>query len=238
VKSVSGLAYKSLETHRLHTYDAVAREYYDERLHPTCADFRAAASLYLEKFFRERQPAGRLADVGCGISLVAELQARNLVLIDQSRVMLDQNNFGFEKRCIDVEQEPIGVAEFDWIFAILGDPYNSPPTWRNFSAALKPGGQCVFIVPSNSWAKSFRAECKDERPNYARFITSKGETVFLRSLIIEPEDQTKMIVGANLVMVAAEHVQRGELSYVRSAKVSKFLSRDQNLLDIYLSRKP
>jgi hypothetical protein len=238
VKSVNGLAYKSSERRDSHTYDAVAREYYDERLHPTCADFRTATGLYLKKFFELRRPVGRLADVGCGNSLIAEFQTRDLVLIDQSWNMLDQNNSNLEKRCIDVEHEAIGFAEFDWIFAILGDPYNSPWTWRNFSEALRPSGKCVFIVPSNDWAESFRTECKDERPNFARFLTSKGETVFLRSLIVNPEDQKKMITDANLSVAAVEHVRRSELPYVRSAKVSEFLSPDQYLLDVYLAEKP
>src|SRR5579872_2909267 len=91
MKSANGLAYKSLEPSDSHTYDSVAGEYYDERLHPTCADFRAAASLYLKKFFETRRPAGRLADVGCGSSLIAEFQTRDLVLIDKSWEMLNRN---------------------------------------------------------------------------------------------------------------------------------------------------
>ena len=238
MKSVNGLVYKSLEPSDSHTYDAVAGEYYDERLHPTCADFRAAASLYLKKFFETRRPAGRLADVGCGSSLIAEFQTRNLVLIDKSWEMLNRNKPDLEKRCIDVERESIGLGDFDWIFAILGDPYNSPWAWKNFSNALRSGGQCVFIVPSNDWARNFRSKCEDEKPNFARFLTSKGETVFLRSLIVGPEDQARMISGANLLIAAIEHIQVGELPYVRSPKVLGFLSPDQYLLDVYLAKKP
>ena len=125
MKSASGLAYKSSGLANRRTYDSVAGEYYDERLHPTCADFRSASRIYLARLFDELKPTGRIADIGCGRSLVAEFQQQNLVLIDESSEMLRQNVPFLESRCINVEREPIGASEFDWIFAVLGDPYNT-----------------------------------------------------------------------------------------------------------------
>jgi SAM-dependent methyltransferase len=237
VKSLTGLAYKSSGIPEAPTYDLVAGEYYDGQLHPTCADFRAASFIYLKRLFGELKPSGRIADIGCGRSLVAEFHRENLVLIDQSFEMLRQNESSYEMRNIDVEQDSIGVSEFDWIFAVLGDPYNSLNAWNNISIALKPGGQCVFIVPSSSWAQEFRRGCAEERPNFARFLTSKGESIFLRSLIVEPESQRNMVTDARLSLVSTEHVLVGDLPYVRSPKISEFLSRDQRLLDIYRAKK-
>ena len=95
----------------------------------------------------------------------------------------------------------------------------------------------MFIVPSSCWAKTYRQRCAEEKANFARFITSKGETIFLRSLIVEAEDQKKMIAEAGLSLAATEHVRVDDLSYVRSPKISESLSGDQYLLDIYRAKK-
>jgi SAM-dependent methyltransferase len=238
VKLVNGLAYKSSEVSDSLTYDLVAGEYYDERLHPTCADFRLASCIYLRRFFDELQPSGRVVDIGCGRSLVVNFCKEQLVLIDKSVEMLRQNSSAFEMRVVDVERETIGFSEFDWIFAVLGDPYNTPEVWRNIAGALKGGGQCVFIVPSSEWARKFRLESADEKPNFARFLTSKGETVFLPSLIVESENQKTIIADSGLRLVATEHVLVRDLPYVRSPKISEVLLPDQYLLDIYRAQKP
>jgi SAM-dependent methyltransferase len=235
VKLVNSLAYVSSEA--ADSYEAVATEYYDEQLHPTCADFRSASFIYLKRLFDRCKPEGRIADVGCGRSLVAEFCHKNLVLIDESAMMLGQNQFAFEQRLLNVEQEPIGAFEFDWIFAVLGDPYNSPSAWKNIARALKPGGRCVFIVPSIAWASKFRSAVVDEKPGLARFVTSNGKVVFLRSLIFEPSQQIKMISDVELSVTSTEHVILGELPFVRSPKIHKMLAANQNLLDVYIARR-
>lgn len=237
MKSVNGLAYKSLEASDLSTYGSVAGEYYDEDLHPTCADFRLASNIYLKRFFDELEPGGRIADIGCGRSLVASFRKQNLVLIDESREMLLQNPSMFEARLADIERDAIGTCEFDLIVAVLGDPYNTPAAWDNICRALKTGGECVFIVPSSQWAQNFRRRSMEEKVNLARFVNSKGETVFLRSLIVDPKSQVRMIEDAGLSPVSIEHVSVGELPRVRSPKILEFLSADQYLLDIYRARK-
>ncbi|MDI4233413.1 class I SAM-dependent methyltransferase [Bradyrhizobium sp. Arg237L] len=233
MKSVSSLGYKSSEAADPLTYDLVAREYYDESLHPTCADFRLASCIYLSSLFAKLSPKGRVADLGCGRSLIANFQTDHLVLIDESVAMLDQNPSTFERRKLDINREPFGSSEFDWIFAVLGDPYNSPAAWRNIRDALKSEGQCVFVVPSSEWARKFRAESADERPDLARFVTSRGDVVFLRSLIFEPEDQSRMISSVGLTLASFEQVKVRELPYVRSPKIFDVLSADQSLLDVY-----
>jgi hypothetical protein len=241
VKSLLGRdAFKSLGIPEDRSYDDVASEYYDEDLHPTCADFRLASRIYLRKLFELSHPDGRIADVGCGRSLVANFRKEQLVLIDKSARMLAQNLFALETletRLIDVEKESIGASEFDWIFAILGDPYNTPEAWHNLAEGLKVGGQCVFIVPASEWARKFRLESVGEKPNLARFLTSKGEIVFLPSLVVEPEIQKNMIANAGLHLVAIERVLVGDLPFVRSPKISKVLSGNQCLLDVYRAKR-
>lgn len=219
------------------SYEAVAGEYYDEQLHPTCADFRSASDVYLTRLFTEWKPSGRMADVGCGRSLITKFCQQNIVLIDQSPKMLEKNSLAFEKRQVDVEKASIGSLEFDWIFAVLGDPYNSPAAWRNIALAQKIGGECVFIVPSRIWARQFRAAGNDEKPDLARFVTSKGEVIFLRSLIFEPDYQANIITSAGLSLISIDHVLVRDLPFVRSPKIYKALSAEQSLLDVYRARK-
>lgn len=233
MNSLSGHAFKSLETSEWGNYSSVAREYYDEMLHPTCADFRLASSIYLEKLFEVATPVGRMADIGCGKSLVAEFSKGDLVLIDQSIEMLEHNPSFYERKMIDVEREPIGTLEFDWIFALLADPYNTLEAWWNIERALRSQGQCVFIVPSFDWVRSFRRQAEGEKPNLARFVTARGDTVFLRSLVFERSAQQEMIARAGLVTRSVEHVRVRDLPSVRSRKISEVLSLDQPLLDIY-----
>lgn len=230
---LSGHAYRSSKVSEWGTYSSVAQEYYDEVLHPTCADFRLASWIYLERLFEEVKPTGRMADIGCGKSLIAEFCQRNLVLIDQSIEMLEHNAPLLERRLMDVERESIGRSEFDWIFAVLADPYNTPEAWKNIGRALKSRGQCIFIVPSFEWVGSFRRDSMSEKPNLARFITARGDEVFLRSLVFDLEFQKEMIAQAGLVSQPVEHVLVRDLPFVKSRKISEVLSRDQALLDVY-----
>lgn len=233
MNSLSGSAFRSSETSERLTYSSVAQEYYDEALHPTCADFRLASRIYLKRMFEKTRPFGRVADLGCGKSLVAEFYEGDLVLIDESIEMLQHNSSCLQRRTVDVEREPIGISEFDWIFALLADPYNTPEAWKNIERALRPRGQCVFIVPSFDWVGSFRRAAEDEKPNFARFVTARGGTVFLRSLVFERIVQEEMIARTGLVTQSVEHVLVGDLPSVRSRKISDALSRAEALLDVY-----
>jgi SAM-dependent methyltransferase len=240
VKSAIGRAvYKSTEIReREASYNVVASEYYDADLHPTCADFRAASYLYLEKLFGLESPHGRIADVGCGRSLVAEfVSADNLVLVDESQLMLQDNVAAIESRIANIEIESFGYEEFGWVFAILGDPYNTAAAWKHISEALRPGGNCIFIVPSIVWATKFREGQKDERNGLARFVTSGGRSVYLRSLIFSAAEQQAIISEAGLSFVGLCQVLTGELKAIKSAKISEHLSARDPLLDIYRAHK-
>src|SRR4051794_22777325 len=138
-------------------------EYYDETLHPTCADFRLASTLYLRRLFASETVEGRIADIGCGKSILLEMPLptssnRDLVLVDESNDMLLQNDRrrgNFEIRKLDLRTSVFGTVEFDWVFAIMADPYNTLSAWSNIGRALKPLGQCIFVVPSFTWSNKF-----------------------------------------------------------------------------------
>jgi SAM-dependent methyltransferase len=238
MKRRAGLAeFKFIETLEMAKYSAVANEYYNPELHPTCADFRSASVYFLRRAFLRVLPSGRIADIGCGESLLAKFIKENLVLIDESEEMLDRNFGTFEKRCVDIVLDAFGSSEFDWIFAILGDPFNVDDCWRHISIALKEGGRCVFVVPSHEWAIRFRRAALTERSGYARFELARGETVYLPSFIYSERDQASMIAEAGLKLQGVDHVYLRDIEEIKSPKVSEYLSDSDPLLDIYSAEK-
>ena len=227
------VAFKSSETLEVGSYEDVALEYYDARLHPTCADFRAASRLFLEKLFREQNPGGRIADIGCGRSLLSEFVSDHLVLVDGSPRMLAQNLGVAEKRLANLEKSSFAQSEFDWIFAILADPFNSKAAWANISSALKRGGRCVFIVPSYQWVSKFRSSVEDERTGFARFLRENDAPIFLPSMVYPPQQQAALIESVGMRVTSFQQVFARELQQISSPKISGVLASDDALLDVY-----
>jgi SAM-dependent methyltransferase len=232
------VASKFSETLKPGTYDDVASEYYDEQLHPTCADFRDASTAFLRDFFRSETPKGRIAEIGCGISLLSELAPDDLVLVDSSAKMLSKNQNVAEKRLLNVETSSFGEREFDWVFAILADPYNSKAAWQNIARALKHGARALFVVPSHYWASHFRSAAGGERDGFARFDRADTSSVFLASAIYPREEQVSLIRSAGLAVLECEHVPVRAINRIRSRKISEFLSDDDPILDGYYVHKP
>jgi SAM-dependent methyltransferase len=238
MKSLHGLAaFKSSEILEPSSYSAVAAEYYDAVLHPTCADFREACRLFLQQLVAEERPQGRIADIGCGLSLIAELGLLDVVLVDSSKEMLSLNSNGCEKRCIDVEAGAFGDSEFAWLFAVLADPYNSAAAWRNIRYALCDGGECVFIVPSDVWVRKFRENALNEREGFAHFVLANKSSVFLPSKVYSVEQQEHLIRDSGLTLRKFEQFFVRDLPRVSSQKVSHFLSPNDPIIDVYRSIK-
>jgi len=164
---------------------------------------------------------------------VTEFEKRNVVLIDSSSDMLAGNSETNEKYLIDVEKDRFGNSEFDLVFAILGDPYNSSATWKHIHLALKPGGNCVFMVPSFAWASAFRSKDPHEKEGFAAFTIADGTDVYIRSTILPMNKQKEVIQEAGLASVQVDHVNVSALASVRSAKISNVLSSEDAILDIY-----
>lgn len=229
--------FKSSETRSVSSYDEVALEYYDATLHPTCADFRVASRIFLQRFFATENPRGRIADIGCGLSLLREFTKDDLVLVDQSAKMLLQNKGSIESRLLNIEISGFGVSEFDWVFAILADPFNSVAAWKNICLSLRNKGVCVFVVPSYCWASKFRKNTSDERDGLAHFVKGDGSSVFLPSLINSEADQTALITSVGLRVANFSQMFVRDLPKVGSYKISQFLSENDALLDIYRVEK-
>lgn len=226
----------------VHRYGRIADEYYDGFAHPTCADFRDASEMYLDRLWTSEAVVGRIADIGCGRSLLAKKLAgksaseTSLVLVDESSEMIVQNDHRLlsqlESRVIDVERGEFGRDEFDWIFSILGDPYNTESSWHNIATAMKRGGRCEFVVPSHVWSQKFRAADASERCNLARFVCTSGDEIYVPSYILRPDEQVSLIAGVGLKVIQTSSVARREVRSLRSPKTS-ILSDDDALLDIY-----
>jgi hypothetical protein len=102
---------------------------------------------------------------------------------------------------------------------------------------MRNDATCIFIVPSFAWQEKFRLSALGERPDCARFLTRSGESVFLRSVILPPEEQRSIIEGVGLSVGPPDHIDVSELPMIKSGKISEFLSESDALLDIYRARK-
>jgi hypothetical protein len=147
--------------------------------------------------------------------------------------MLAQNSGSTEKRLIDLEKQKFGLSEFDWIFAVLADPFNSTAAWTNISSALRDGGRCVFILPSDLWASKFRSRVPEEQAGFARFVRADNSSIFLPSAVYPPEQQAALIASADMKLLVFEQVFVRELAQVTSPKISKFLAPEEAILDVY-----
>jgi SAM-dependent methyltransferase len=224
-----------LPTHsptELSSYNAVAEEYYNQALHPTCADFRDASHALLIKTLREfRPPVRSYCDVGCGDSLLCELfatkfryQRMDIVdLVDSSDIMLgysDRNwsNYGAHPNEADARDLPLESSSVSFLLASLGDPYNDDAFWKEASRVLEYDGIGLFTTPSWDWVRHFRAN-DDHRS--AIFQLSDGRSVRLPSIVLSCEEQVSLIEDCKLVVEETYDFTISQLS--RSRPRSKIM---------------
>lgn len=174
-------------------YDAVAEEYYDPSLHPTCANFRQLGHRYLAEIRRHAQietrlRTGRVLETGAGFSMIGEIMSRdfqgmqNLTIQDASEQMLSHSirwqNWLAELYVSDARQLRSQNGAYDAVFSFLADPYNDQALWKEISRVLTDGGFWVITTPSHHWAKNFRSS---EGMKSSRFQTRSQEYVDLPS---------------------------------------------------------
>lgn len=211
-------------------YDRIAAEYYDPTRHPTCADFRDATRLLLERFLAQYAPRPRSLELGAGKSLVAEcfaahhLPLSTLTITDASAAMLAYSEMWRERgAALAVATiETLGDSEqpFDLVFACLGDPYNTPDLWQRMRQWLTPNGAYFYTTPSFDWATRFRRHHQNGNDSLAEFVV-EGEAVYVPSFVPSPAAQRALIVGCGLTVDHIVHITRRELpNGVRSAKLS------------------
>lgn len=230
-------------------YGVVAEEYYDERRHPTCANFREASARILEAWL-ERLPGGQglSCEVGAGASVLAELLVRSgqglrdRIISDSSLSMLQHSKRwmaeGLRAVVCRAESLPLRNSSLSLLISSLGDPYNEPSFWQEVSRVLRPGGCSLFTTPSYQWARAFRSRHSQEEVMTAEFDLSDGRKVVFPSWIYSAQDQVRLIEAHALTVVEIVFVPRSALTAARiSPKLLVGGARDLPVVSGYLIAK-
>lgn len=181
-------------------YDAVADDYYDPELHPTCNNFRFLSSLFLEIIISEKKFRALfenpILETGCGKSLICDIAnngsinfPKYLTIQDQSEKMIKHSvrwqNALRDIFISDARNMPLPQFAFSGVFSFLADPYNDQALWKEISRILAPGGVWVLTVPSHAWATRFRER---DDVQVSRFVTAQGTEHDLPSYTYAPSD--------------------------------------------------
>ncbi|SRR6266568_4415874 len=212
---------------KLQSYDCVAAEYYDAHRHPTCANFAELSQRFLAPRIRELLgPHIRIAEIGAGRSITAPILAKallpldRLVLLDRSSVMLSYSVQwacrGTKLLIADARATALSDSTFDVVVSALGDPYNTPPFWRETARLLAPGGICLFTSPAWEWAIRFRGP---QTITQAEFLLDGNRRVIVPSFVLPAERQIKMVADSGLDLVEIVDLSRTDLTQHISAKL-------------------
>jgi hypothetical protein len=208
------------------SYSAIADEYYDQRRHPTCANFRQACRIALREFYKWPKLVGvRICELGAGKSIVAELMLRagvslaRLTISDKHREMLRfSEGFvadGAKLALMDAERLPRRQAKFDLVFAMMADPYNTSSFWKALPGILAKGGAVTISTPSFEWASRFRRNAQDGELAVARFKSRSGRLLDMPSHVYTVVDQIGIARRSGFVLSRYRAVQIRDLGSVR-----------------------
>lgn len=188
-------------------YEEAANEYYDAKLHPTCANFRTLSYFFIEALLSASpRHFSRCLEIGAGRSVLAELRKKGLdrfgqlTISDKSKSMLRHSRdlvpFYDLELLLDVEDVPemrrVCAERYDLVVASLADPYNGNALWRSLKEIVNIAGQVILTTPSYEWARAFRKESQSKLYDVAEFITSGGSNLYFRSVVFPPDEQISM----------------------------------------------
>lgn len=189
-------------------YSAVAAEYYDHKLHPTCYDFCRFSRFYLESMLAPDDVARPILEVGAGDSVVASiLNGRNqtlhgLEITDASKQMLAYStkwsSLGAQLRVAPADELDRPDRSTALIIASLCDPYNTPKFWIEAARVLEEGGRIIATIPSYRWATRYRG---DRHISTAEFVLTNGQKVRLPSFIFDLRSQLDIFESAGLHLI-------------------------------------
>lgn len=193
-------------------YELLAREYYDSRLHPTCANLREASKVLIRDWFRKFVDNAPVCEIGAGRSVAAELLLEmqrplsDLCLTDSVSAMLDYSKkweSAVAKAIVaDAADLPYAAGSFDLCVASLGDPYNQPGFWSELARVMSAHAHAIFTTPSYEWASRYRADPSDEASSFsAEFLLADGSTIHAPSMVFQREEQVRLIEGAGTLEV-------------------------------------
>jgi len=208
-------------------YEELASEYYSSTRHPTCANFRSASALVLDRWLGNiSRTSGWICEVGPGKSLLAELltaageSLHRLILADSSPSMLRHSSRwaqdGARLAVADAGALPVRSERVALLVASVGDPYNQPSFWAEARRVLKPRGAVVFTTPSYAWASSFRPY-SNGRKMAAEFELADGRHVSVPSFIYSEEQQAELIAAQGLSVTEVYNVP---ISALRNQPIS------------------
>lgn len=207
------------------SYDAIAREYYDAKLHPTCANFNDASSQLLARLVPAVDP-GRACEVGAGRSSLASIFAQRgaalsgLRVSDASVAMLEHaapwRRKGVQLIVAPAQELPIADHSLDVVVASLLDPYDDERSWQEFRRVLAPGGVCIVTAPSWTWASRYRpAGARHD----AIFELANGEVVNVPSMIRPSTEQRSLLMAAGFALHMEDEVRLCDLREPVSPKL-------------------
>ncbi len=247
-RDVDSVAVKKVTTPQVYTgYDALASEYYDQKRHPTCDNFRYA-SLYLIAAYLSAAPvpmAARVVEVGAGRSVFADLGIclSHLTITDSSIGMIRHSAalFGRAGAAIaDAERLPFRPRSFDLVVSSLGDPYNTDDFWREVERVLLPGGACVFTMPALTWSDRYREREQLGHKGSAWFETKFGSTIAVESLVRSPAEQIELLKRHGLLTLECSTFTRGMFpdEIALSPKIANFATPAMPVVVQFVVGKP
>jgi SAM-dependent methyltransferase len=228
-------------------YGALAEEYYDAKLHPTCFNFNRLSRAFIAKHLIAQCEGRRVLEVGCGESSVAPIWAAAaqplelLTVSDRSEAMLFHSErwraHGVEIRVGDAENLVHWAKAADCVVSGLGDPYNTPSFWRQVSELLPPLGVVIFTCPSFEWAARFRGE-HPSKLCFAEFLTRSGARVSMPSFVPPLAYQVEMMEESGLVVTDFEAMGRDQLHGDPISPKLESGQLEQSLVCGFLALKP
>jgi SAM-dependent methyltransferase len=232
------------------SYEDVASEYYDSVRHPTCANFREASDLLLNRWFEEYTVSESwISELGPGSSSAAPhlinrgQSLDHLVLVDSSSTMLsysrEWSRCGAHFVIGDASTLPLRSEYFGLIVSSLGDPYNTSKFWKETSRVLRSGGYSFFTTPSYDWAVSFREYSEAAAITAAEFELLNGSRLAVSSLIYPVSRQQMLIEAEGLRLDQVAHVSIAELSSTQlSSKLILKRGMNASIVTGYVISKP
>ena len=183
-------------------YDAVAFEYYDRRLHPTCWALGVASKRIVAACIGQLARPSRLAvELGAGAQRVKFTGAADTLHFDTSVGMLRNSPEPGNLVLADNLNLPLRSGTVAQVLAELADPYNTPEAWLELARILEPGGRALVTMPSHEWANAWRVE-EGTPQNVSRFLLKNGRTVDLPSRVLPSAEQTACFSACGLAVIA------------------------------------
>ena len=223
---------KKVNDKNIKSYSKIATEYYDVIAHPTCANFREASILCIERFlrrFRREMDLKVVGETGAGKTVLAELAGYNfedverIYITDSSPEMLHYSDNIIDNAIVqkaDASDLPFRNGEINLLISSLADPYNTAEFWAEASRVLTPGGLCFFTTPSHDWAEAFRRDFQ-KHDHVAEFLLRDGSSWEVPSHVRPFEAQRAMFDRAHLDIVDHTEVRVSDL---HSSQLSPKLS--------------